>query len=260
MAWIYFPESVESVSHLSLGCGRSATSKLSRTARPFYKPESRTADCVTPRFGMILRPLTPPLGLERWISSLGDSLASISALQARERDWREGEAAFFSRSSGLLARFDHRSSSWKTPQQSLDGGEMRWSEPLPRWGMTRGGGFYRLSMWERRTKGTGGGAWPTPTATDSKNRDYYGSGTVALTGLVRLYPTPQARDWKDRLSPKQHGGYSPSLPVLVSLNGLRGYLNPQLREVIMGFPIGWSGLNVQETQWYQCARKERSKG
>jgi len=233
MAWIYFPASVESASRSSLGCAPSATSKLNRTARPFYRRASGTGISVTPRFGTTLPPLILPLGPDEWTSSLAGSHVSTSALQARERDWRESAAAFFGRSSGVLARFDPPSSSWRTSQLSLNEEETRWSEPLPRSGMIVGGEFYRLTTWERRTKGSGGGV---------------------------LLPTLVARGWKNSQGKTPFGRSAKNLPsVLYWKHGIKGPLKPSGAEVFMGYPVGWTELKDSEMQSYRKRRGKRSR-
>jgi hypothetical protein len=100
-----------------------------------------------------------------------------------------------------------------------------------------------------------------------------------LADQVKMWPTPQARDWKDGKNPKPHGNHSPSLPVAVSTvkmyptpdvgaakgrgqssaenrHRLGGSLNPTWVEWLMGFPTGWTDLNASETQ---SSRKSLSK-
>ena len=49
-----------------------------------------------------------------------------------------------------------------------------------------------------------------------------------------FWPTPRSRDWK--------GGGKDCLDAAVG-----GQLNPAWVEWLMGFPLGWTGLNVSET-------------
>ncbi|SET71554.1 hypothetical protein SAMN05443270_1091 [Lacrimispora sphenoides] len=103
--------------------------------------------------------------------------------------------------------------------------------------------------------------WPTPTATDSvarkpgnpimtkngtvrhKNKAG-GQSLMRLSQVVKLYATPQARDYrtgqKSRWESKERSR---------NLNDqIGGQLNPDWVEWLMGFPIGWTELNALETQ------------
>ena len=86
--------------------------------------------------------------------------------------------------------------------------------------------------------------WPTPTVHGNTNR----KGMSARSGdglatAVKNYPTPVARDWKGQ-------GYPGQLPTVI-----RGPLNPEWVEWLMGFPIGWTALQPLEMlkfrQWLQ---------
>ena len=91
--------------------------------------------------------------------------------------------------------------------------------------------------------------WPTPTARDHKgansmehlkqakepgNQHHVGQ----LANAVKLYTTPCAADATGTTGGKNHR----SLRTEVA-----GQLNPMWVEWLMGFPIGWTDLNVSET-------------
>ena len=114
---------------------------------------------------------------------------------------------------GSLARYDRDSRLWRTPQLSLLGGLAVFSGTWPRWGTMRNGECWERRMWERRTKGTGYGFWPTPVAHDDGKtpeahmrmkanmkggaRHKPTSLTVMVKGVERgMWPTPAARDSK----------------------------------------------------------------
>jgi hypothetical protein len=91
--------------------------------------------------------------------------------------------------------------------------------------------------------------WPTPTAIDS------GSGrvnqslgpdapprpTLAKMANAGMWPTPAARDWKSgtgaQKSKHNHG------QPLTNVEGIRGRLNPEWVEALMGFPENWTKLS-----------------
>ena len=99
--------------------------------------------------------------------------------------------------------------------------------------------------------------WPTPMASDAE-----GSGSrntpnskahpgISLTDAVRgdggigRTPTPSANDWKGSSKSGQRRGQltDPAMGVIEP----GGQLNPTWVEWLMGFPLGWTDLNVSET-------------
>ena len=80
--------------------------------------------------------------------------------------------------------------------------------------------------------------WPTPKA-----RDWRGASgrenrqSPDLNVAVKMFPTPKAQNCRG--NGERHGEGGPSLDVVVG-----GQLNPEWVEWLMGFPIGWTELNV----------------
>lgn len=275
MAWICSAASAASPWPCGPGCGRSAMWSPSRTARPCFAPAWPNAALTARLCGMTSPPLRLSPGLVPWTSSPQDSPARTSALRAAEQAWRESEPAYGARSSGLPVWWDPASSSWRTSQASLlpmeDGTDGPLPVTLPRWGTMRGGACCRLTMWARRTSGSGGGAWPTPSASlwpsptvgDSKSarnstakrRREPPTGVHAgntLTDAVTLWPSPAARDSRSGLG-RQPNGHTPQLAETVG-----GRLNPTWVEWLMGFPTGWTVCAAWVTQW--CRKPRRKRG
>ena len=104
---------------------------------------------------------------------------------------------------------------------------------------------------------------PTPTAGDAKSsgsRNTPGSRAhagVSLTDFVRddggrgRWPTPTASEHKYRLS-----GDSQQSKCLNALSG--GALNPKWVEWLMGWPLGWTALDVSAMDRYLKRRRRRS--
>jgi hypothetical protein len=176
--------------------------------------------------------------------------------------------------------------SWVTEQQRL--GLVR--EKSGRLTGDDGGSFLELWPTPRasnpgsRKPGTGGkvlaqevkkhpgcaALWPTPTAQMSpeskKSKLKRGNNSgVNLAQMVRDWPTPSARDWKDTpgmssVRPDRAGAArkADQLPRAVfntqtapdpnTKTSRRVYLNPAWVETLMGFPIGWTDLEHWETQ------------
>ena len=93
-------------------------------------------------------------------------------------------------------------------------------ETWPRSGMVTSSGIaYRLPSAERVTSAPGSGFWPTPQASDNRDR-----GNLSTPAIQR------------RLS----RGKQLMLSMVVSHDS--GRLNPEWVEWLMGYPIGFSGL------------------
>ena len=268
MAWIYFLELEESASHSAHGCGRSAMSKSTNTAKELSGARSVKGSLRMHRSGMMSPRSTPILGLERWISLQADSPARISAQRERAQDWKESEADYFSRSCGSPVSSDLHSYFSKMFQQSLLGEEEPSSARLHQSGMTRGGEYYQLSMWERRTSGKDGGVWlGTPRATIAKRSEKFGKGrTPSPEEFVEMWPTPTQRDWKGGSAvqvekPRSHqlndavmwptpvqydaipGGpnnHYKGLGHMAKHGEIPGQLNPEFVEWLMNYPKGWT--------------------
>lgn len=185
---------------------------------------------------------------------------------------------------GLLVRTLLGSSIWRstrcaltwktkvTPSKRL---LFRLVPSMPRTGATDA----RLSgveRWKKNITGEDGEPilWKTPIASDSANREFYHNSRSEpnLSGMVKMWPTPTSRDYKDgtkkscqnvpvngllgravhmyptpkaqncRGNGERHGDGGPSLDVVVG-----GQLNPTWVEWLMGFPLGWTDLNALET-------------
>lgn len=89
--------------------------------------------------------------------------------------------------------------------------------------------------------------WPTPLARDHKGVPSDGFNNSSLPRAVRMYPTPQASDNRDRgnlstpaIQRRIEKGKQSNLSMVVS--DVSGSLNPQWVEGLMGYPPGWTEL------------------
>lgn len=205
--------------------------------------------------------LTCPAALT---SSLPGFPVRISALRALEQAWQDSAADFSGRSQGLLASFDPSLSTWKTCQLSLAGGALKWSGPLPRWGMTVGGALYQLARLARPTSAIDGGYWPTPRASDGprarrtateSTKLRLKNGKANLTEAVAeslRYATPRASDWRSgKASPETMA--KNSRPLCEQVGGL---LNPHWVEWLMGYPSGWTALEPLAMPSCPCKQEQ----
>ena len=91
--------------------------------------------------------------------------------------------------------------------------------------------------------------WPTPTsrcgtgASQAETRQ----GGPDLQTAVRMYPTPQARDYFPPHSPEYIAKKKAEGHGMANLNdSVGGQLNPTWVEWLMGFPLGWTDLSASE--------------
>ena len=155
------------------------------------------------------------------ISSVEDFLVSLSVLPANDsaKPTADGSGQSF---YGAFAYYDPAMSSLKMCQGSLLPNLETSLAAWPRAGMMRNGIVYQLD---------------SCTATDEKESFYW-----------RI--TPQARDWREGFSPKPRGRHSDSLPCQIG-----GFPHPEFYEELMGFPIGYTGLEVLATPSSHKSRK-----
>lgn len=133
--------------------------------------------------------------------------------------------------NGLLGRAVHF---WQTPNVP-NGGRVNPVDMSPTGKMPDG--RKRQVGLEHQVRMVTAGLWPTPTVNGNNNRK--GSSAKAGDGLataVKMWPTPHASCYTGT-SESQEG--APNLQTEVG-----GKLNPMWVEWLMGFPIGWTDLDV----------------
>lgn len=165
--------------------------------------------------------VSPPMEYTS-MPSVEDFPAKTSVLRALALVLTASEAGSGEKSPAWLARYDRKSSSWKTSQLSLEGGSTEFSETWPRSGMMRSGTAYRLPTLVADTFGTEFGLWPTPNATAFKG------GRQSPRRGVR---NPERNNWQDWCS---------------LVLGQR-YPVPETAEQVMGFPTGHTEIRPSET-------------
>ena len=208
-----------------------------------------------------------------------DSLARTSAKPGKAPAWLARDRACSTNCSESFAWWDRNTSSWKTSQRSLTEEWTTFSERWPRQGTTRNGRAYRQRLWVHAISGTGGGALPTPKASDGeRGRDKARArpdlkGRELATVIRDSLPTPRANsamtcevhgqaakpnpnletvmgqlliptasDWKGRTNWQAAGRNGPQRLADSVPTGGGMYLNPSFVEEMMGFPVGWTVL------------------
>jgi hypothetical protein len=166
-------------------------------------------------------------------------------------------------------------------QRRMDGSLEAYSETWPAAGTMRNGICYRRPPLVPRTSDFACFLWPNPEAACALgghlSRGGKRKGELLLGGMAKLWPTPKSSpsgpDFARMRRPDsggddlatavvreivptpQHGDYRSGTgyshegktqsPQLRHLSG--GQLNPMWVEWLMGFPLGWTDLNVSET-------------
>ena len=160
-----------------------------------------------------------PQAIKEWLMlSLADSLANPTAqpVSSAEKTTQKTDGLQHEKS---FAKYDQTSASWKTCLGlfPLDTSE-KFSGTWPKWGSMRNGELFQQPQPAQTMFVRGSGYLPTPTAHNAKEG---------------AYPAEYARN----------------TPTLAAVLG--GKINPHRQEWMMGFPIGWTGLQPVEMGKFQ---------
>lgn len=184
-------------------------------------------------FGQISEPLKASRGVEKWIALLLDS--PVSHLVEQEEDKKKNTNIGYGKIClELSKKSNHHLSLGKMSIPSVSKVEQKSSEILPRSGMIAHGIFIQLDPLEPHIyvrdcsfSPREGTAWTTPCSDDTGLRKKrYSQGGTALSLQIRQY-------WQ-----KVHN----CNPV---------GQNPDFRDALMGWPIGWSGYGPLGTESFQ---------
>jgi hypothetical protein len=162
------------------------------------------------------------------MSSVGDSPAKTSVSPGKEQALKESVPDSGVSLLESLAKFDQATSSWRTAQCLLFEDSTECLETFPRWGMMRDGELWELSMSELLiSESESGSLLPTPNSSDGthgvgkklipggKYQSMRNLPTIAARDPNgKIWPTPQARDWKDT-GPTQGNRKNPNLGTAV---------------------------------------------
>lgn len=272
MSWLFSRALVAAYSAASCSVGApSAPSNSTPTPQAYCSPDKMKAYSRLSRFGMTFGVLTAGHGEALLTWFLEGSLARTFHPPAKGRASTAREAASGARWHESFARFDRNSHSWKTLQCSLLAGLDAYSETWPKWGMMRRGVCWELPTSARPMSANASGyspatpRWPTPMAGDSKKNGSPGdmkSRLPSLAAVVKMHPTPQASDgekWNNKTeAERKRQGHQVRLCNALSTprDRVGGNLNPTWVEWLMGWPLGWTGLEPLATdrfrQWRQA--------
>jgi hypothetical protein len=260
MAWIYFQESVDSVSLSGRGSELSHTVRETDTLRLCCCREWLLTNSTERRYGTTLHRSEAPC-YQVSTSSLVDSHVRTSALQELVAAWVVSEADFMRTSKDLSKKQSHLSSSLKTSLQSGHADLVVWCGDFPRSGMILGGQLFLPQALELHTKETDGSYLPTPTSQSYGSNKGGAAGRIgkerfSLDTMARknLWPTPMSSDYKAGWGDGDKNRSSPRLQTIIG-----GRLNPTWVEWLMNFPLGWTELSASAMQWFRSRRKQLSR-
>ena len=255
MSWLFSQALVAAFSEDdSLDGEPFAPSNRTPTPQAYCLPDRMTELSRLSRYGMTFSPLTEDRGEVLSKSFRAGFLARTSQSPEEVKASTAKKAASGASSLESFARFDHHSSSWKTPQRSLLGDSESFSATWPRWGSMRSGVCWERTMSELLTSGTGFGFWvPTPSASSYGTNQGGGGGRV---GKVRpslqtmasrnLWPTPTAHNAKEGGYKAEHARNTPTLAAQAG-----GQLNPMWVEWLMGWPLAFTDLRPLATDRFR---------
>ena len=176
-----------------------ARSKSSRSVERFCSKDNATESYPASRFGTMCEHLTANRGAGKLTVSAEASRVRTFPQRVKERVSTGHEAGYGASSRVLLAKFDHNTRSWKTPQCSLFGDSDECLETFPRLGMTQNGLLWELMTLERPTDASASGYWHTPDTgaggeiSAEKAADFASGKTRASGSAIQIRLCDQVR-------------------------------------------------------------------
>jgi hypothetical protein len=184
------------------------------------------------------------------ISSAAGSLARTSVTPESGKESAASGPGSGRSSLGSFAYFDPATSSWKTYLRSLFEGSIKSSVIWPNSGTMRNGTAFPQRPLVPHIVAGECLSWPTPTVNDSrggrnetsnrKEGSKHHAGETLVDRITKMYPTPRA-DGRDNA-----GGSNSRATAKANGTYFGRTLNPQFVEWLMGFPLGWTDLDVSE--------------
>jgi len=196
--------------------------KSNHTAEKSCCKDSETESCHGSQSGTTCAPSTASRGEESSMSCAVASHVRTSAQPGKGLESLAPDLACGRRWRASWTKYDQDTSSWKTRQCSFLEGLDEFSETWPKWGMMHDGECWELPTPGLNTEENESGFLPTPLASDGDG------GGICRSKNGREY---NLRDWWANQG----------------LGKRRQDRNPEFWEWVMGWPIGWSGLEPLAT-------------
>lgn len=227
MSWHYLQEQVaESYPGICLIGAPYALSRLTPFVATSCSSVKPMECCNDSQFGTMCEHSLVGRGADTSMSSAADSPARISAQQANTRASTDPSLDYGESLRASLARFGLDLRLLKTHHTYEATGSLEYSGILPAWGMMLGGVYWGLATSAPRISEIASGYLPTPTTIGNE-----------------LAPSMRKHACHRRLM-----ALLPQLRKDLNCPGKGPWV--AFREWLMGWPIGWTGLEPLETGKY----------
>jgi len=238
MSWLYSQALV--VEYLGADCSDGepfVQLNVMPTQQQFWRKDKMMECSNLSQFGQTLRLLTDDLGEELLTLFLAGFHAKTSVQQVEAKALVGSGQDYGQKCGALLGKYDQDSHSLKIAQCSLFEDSMSSYATLPRWGMMQDGELWEQPTWERLIEGIESGSWPTPQASDNRDR-----GSMSDPAIQR----------------RIEKGKQVSLSMAVKETKQPGSLNPTWVEWLMGWPLAWTDSKPLEMDKFHQWRQQHS--
>lgn len=243
------PEAVSSAESFS-DIPQYVLSRLNLIEGLCFYSASETESCRDFRFGTTCEHFEGSRGAGASMLCAVDSRVRTLVALGEESGSTANEAGCGQRWHVSLAKYDRCSSSWKIAHGLFTEEQIEFSGIWPHWGWMQDLELFPARTPALSTRGKDYSFLPTPVAQDrggyNQSNGANAKKRYGLRGLARrgLLPTPTV-----------HGNYNRKGSSSTSGDGLAtvigGCLNPVFVELLMMFPMGWTGLAPVETLRFQ---------
>lgn len=240
MSWFFSPAWVDLCSRLNILDTKScAALKETHIVKPCLKPVRKTAASNPSPSSLTSTSSMENLGVESWIQYLRDSRAKDSVSQT-------ANAATQDNTPLTSGQKQHESSTkyvqaelFSKTSPALENTSEPWPKILGISGMIVDGQYSALELQAHGTLENGGGAWPTPTVSDSG-------------GGIR----PAQKGEKGWYNVNKDGTRWGAIlrDAVPAHEKTKGRLNPAWVEHLMGWPVNWTSLDPIDPsmlQWWE---------
>ena len=249
MSWLYSRALVEEYSAgTCLDGEQSAPLSVMPTPHKFWHKDKMMEFSQLSQFGLTCAVLTENRGEELLTSYLEAFRARILAAQDAVQESLESAADYGKSLPGLLAKYDPDMSSWKTRQCSQKEESTLFSGIWPRWGSMLNGELFRREPPELLTKEKDSGLWPTPTC-----------GGFTSTGAIKKTIKACSTALEAAEITGRPGVVERITQTKIDKEEIRGQMNPDWTEWLMGWPIGWTELKPLAMDKFQSWQQQHSE-
>jgi hypothetical protein len=241
MSWLFSQVLVEEFLGVNSSDGEQSV-PLNGSPIPlaYCAPDKMTKFSTLSQYGITFKPLTESRGEELLMLFRAAFHVPTSHHQEEAQELMEKPLECGEKWRASFTKYDPDMSLWKTHQCSLLGDSEEFSGTWPRWGLMRGGACWEQQTLGHRIKETESGwlgkKWPTPQASDNRDRGNMSSPVV-----------------------RRRMAIGKQLLLSQSVDPTSGQLNPTWTEWLMGWPLEWTDLQPLEMDKSHCAPPPHGK-